>query len=48
MIPADSPFHPDNDTGYRAWREAKLAGYPTRAEQLIVPVSDPRDRKSVV
>ena len=42
MIPADSPFHPDNDTGYRAWREAKLAGYPTRAEQLIVPVSDPR------
>jgi hypothetical protein len=24
MIPADSPFHPDNEAGYQAWRAAKL------------------------
>jgi alpha-ketoglutarate-dependent taurine dioxygenase len=41
MIPLDSPFHPDNETGYRAWRAAKLAGYPTRGEDLIVEVRDP-------
>lgn len=43
MIPTDSPFHPDNETGYQAWRREKLAGYPQRAEDLIVPVRDPRD-----
>lgn len=42
MIPADSPFHPDNETGYQAWRAAKLADYPTRGEDLIVPVQDPK------
>ncbi len=41
MIPPDSPFHPDNETGYQRWREAKLAGYPTRGEDLIVEVRDP-------
>ena len=41
MIPANSPFHPDNDAAYRAWRDAKLAGYPTRGEALIVEVADP-------
>ncbi|NTV95245.1 MAG: TauD/TfdA family dioxygenase [Thiobacillus sp.] len=41
MIPPDSPFHPDNEAGYRAWRDAKLAGYPTRGEDLIVEVRDP-------
>jgi len=41
MIPQDSPFHPDNETGYQRWREAKLAGYPTRGEDLIVEVRDP-------
>lgn len=41
MIPLDSPFHPDNEAGYRAWRDAKLAGYPTRGEDLIVEVRDP-------
>jgi alpha-ketoglutarate-dependent taurine dioxygenase len=41
MIPIDSPFHPDNEAGYQAWRAAKLAGYPTRGEDLIVEVSDP-------
>lgn len=41
-IPAHSPFHPDNDEGYRRWRDAKLAGYPTAAAGLIVEVRDPR------
>lgn len=41
MIPIDSPFHPDNEPGYRAWRAAKLAGYPSRGEELIVEVRDP-------
>ncbi len=41
MIPPDSPFHPDNETGYQAWRAAKLAGYPHRGDELIVEVADP-------
>ncbi len=41
MIPTDSPFHPDNEAGYRRWRDAKLAGYPARGEDLIVEVADP-------
>ncbi|MEW5768844.1 MAG: TauD/TfdA family dioxygenase [Pseudomonadota bacterium] len=41
MIPPDSPFHPDNAAGYAAWRAAKLADYPRRAEDLIVRVADP-------
>jgi alpha-ketoglutarate-dependent taurine dioxygenase len=41
MIPADSPFHPDNEAGYRAWRQAKLRDYPVAAEDLVVPVRDP-------
>jgi alpha-ketoglutarate-dependent taurine dioxygenase len=41
MIPADSPFHPDNTEGYAAWRTAKLADYPTRAADLVVPVQNP-------
>ncbi|TCJ15705.1 taurine catabolism dioxygenase TauD [Parasulfuritortus cantonensis] len=41
MIPYESPFHPDNDAGYRAWRDAKLAAYPSRAEDLVVEVRDP-------
>ncbi len=42
MIPSDSPFHPDNEAGYQAWRLAKLADYPTRGEDIIVPVRDPK------
>lgn len=41
MIPTDSPFHPDNSAGYQAWRSEKLAAYPMRGEDLIVPVRDP-------
>jgi len=43
MIPAESHFHPDNEAGYQAWRAAKLADYPTRGEDLIVEVRDPRN-----
>jgi len=43
MIPTDSPFHPDNEAGYQAWRAAKLAGYPEHGEDLIVRVRDPRN-----
>lgn len=41
MIPLTSPFHPDHP-GYGAWREAKLRGYPTRAEDLLVEVANPK------
>lgn len=42
MIPFASPFHPDNESAYRAWRARKLDGYPARAEDLVVEVDDPR------
>jgi alpha-ketoglutarate-dependent taurine dioxygenase len=41
VIPSDSPFHPDNEAGYLSWRVQKLAGYPTRGEDLIVSVQNP-------
>jgi alpha-ketoglutarate-dependent taurine dioxygenase len=37
-----SPFHLDNEVGYRRWRDAKLARYPARIDELIVEVNDPR------
>jgi hypothetical protein len=36
------PFDLDNDHAYRAWREHKLANAPTRLEDLLVEVADPR------
>ena len=39
----DSPFSLDNPAAYRAWRDAKLDGYPTRVEELVVEVGDPRN-----
>ena len=41
MIPLSSPFHPDS-MAYPAWRDAKLAAYPARLEDLLVEVADPR------
>ncbi|MCP5279900.1 MAG: TauD/TfdA family dioxygenase [Thiobacillus sp.] len=41
MIPADSPFHPDNGEAYASWRAAKLAHYPTDPSDLVVHVADP-------
>ena len=37
------PFALEDENAYRRWREAKLACYPRRAEDLIVEVSDPRN-----
>ncbi len=39
---SNSPFLLENESAYRAWREAKLAGYPTTGVELIVDVADPR------
>jgi alpha-ketoglutarate-dependent taurine dioxygenase len=36
------PFDLGNPGAYRAWRDAKLAGYPRRAEDLVVEVRDTR------
>ncbi len=38
-----NPFRLENADAFRAWREAKLAGYPRRAGDLLVEVADPRD-----
>ena len=37
-----TPFDLANERGYRAWREAKLAAYPRRVDELVVPLADPR------
>jgi hypothetical protein len=37
-----SPFDLDNPDAYRRWRDARLAAAPTRLEELIVEVRDPR------
>jgi len=38
----NSPFDLDNESAYRAWRDAKLAAYPRSVDELIVPLADPR------
>jgi len=37
-----SPFHPDNDDAYQAWRDRKLDNYPAHLADLIVSVNNPR------
>jgi alpha-ketoglutarate-dependent taurine dioxygenase len=39
----EHPFALDRPQAYLRWRERKLAGYPRRAEDLIVEVRDPRN-----
>jgi len=39
---SDSPFDLANESGYRAWRAAKLAAYPRSVDELVVPLADPR------
>ena len=39
---AASPFDLANESGYRAWRDARLAAYPRSVDDLIVPLADPR------
>ncbi len=34
------PYDLDDEGSYRAWRDAKLARYPKRAEDLVVEISD--------
>ncbi|OZA23516.1 MAG: taurine catabolism dioxygenase TauD [Hydrogenophilales bacterium 17-61-9] len=41
MHATPSPFDLSNETGYRAWREAKLAAYPRSVDELIVTLNDP-------
>lgn len=38
---ANSPFDPDNNIGYEAWREFKLSDYPEDIEDLIVEIKNP-------
>jgi len=42
MPSAASPFDLDNESGYRAWRDARLAAYPRSVDELIVALADPR------
>ena len=39
----EQTFAPERTPAYARWRERKLAGYPRRAEDLIVEVRDPRN-----
>ncbi|MBS0312404.1 MAG: TauD/TfdA family dioxygenase [Proteobacteria bacterium] len=39
---ANSPFDLGNESGYRAWRDARLAAYPRRIDELVVSLDDPR------
>lgn len=38
--PGGDPFDLDDEASYRAWRDAKLARYPKRAEDLVVAIRD--------
>lgn len=38
---AASPFDLANESGYRAWRDARLAAYPRSVDELVVPLADP-------
>jgi alpha-ketoglutarate-dependent taurine dioxygenase len=42
QTPAEDPFAPDQPAAYRRWRDAKLAAFPRRIEDVMVPVGDPR------
>ena len=38
-----NPFDPDDDRAYAAWKEDKLGHYPTRLDELVVELADPRN-----
>jgi TfdA family taurine catabolism dioxygenase TauD len=38
--PKKGPFHLDDATAYAAWRDAKLAAYPTRLEDFVVEIEN--------
>lgn len=37
----NSPFHLRNELEYARWKHNKLEGYPTKVEQLLVPIANP-------
>ncbi len=39
----DSPFSLNDDDAYKSWRLEKLENYPTRVDDLIVEIRDPRN-----
>lgn len=39
---APSPFDLSQDDAYRTWRDQRLARHPTRLDELVVEISDPR------
>jgi len=39
-LPGGSPFDPDERDAWRRWRDAKLAGYPADAGELLVELRD--------
>lgn len=39
---AANPFDPENESAYRRWRDQKLRNHPSRVEELMVEVGDPR------
>ncbi len=39
-FPHGAAFDLDNAAAYRRWRDAKLDGYPTRADQCLVEIAD--------
>lgn len=39
---ANLPFDLGNESGYRVWRDARLAAYPRSIDELVVPLADPR------
>jgi len=42
MPDTPSPFDLPNESGYRVWRDAKLASYPRNVDELIVTLGDPK------
>jgi hypothetical protein len=42
QTPTDSPFHPDNASAFKRWKDEKLKNYPNNINDLIVEISDPR------
>ncbi len=40
-VRTENPFDPDNEAGYRRWREAKLARAPASLAALTVEIRDP-------
>lgn len=41
--PGGNPFDLENHSAYAAWRERKLANYPKRLDELLVPVTNPHN-----